>query len=265
VKLEGYVAVVTGASRGIGKATAIELGGWGATVVVASRTEQNSKRLPGTIGNTAAAIEAAGGKALAIRTDLSKQEDIDALVDRTISEFGQCDLLVNNAAFTGRALFLPLWEMTREQFELQVAVNLTAPFLLTQRFTEHMMTRNTGQVINLVSGVSAGGALPGQGGPGFAYGTTKGALALLTESLAKELAPYGIAITALQPGFVLTELMADGLYNDAEASLAIPMGVPASVIAWLAMHDNPMSFTGQILNGPDLASRENLRSRQETA
>jgi citronellol/citronellal dehydrogenase len=265
VTLDGYVAVVTGASRGIGKATAIELGAYGATVVVASRTEQKRERLPGTIADTAAQIEAVGGTALAIRTDLSREEDIDVLVDRTMSEFGRCDLLVNNAAFTGRALFLPIWEMNREQFELQVAVNLTAPFLLTKRFGEHMKARGEGRVVNLVSGVSADGALPGLGGPGCAYGTTKGALALLTESLAKELAPHGIAIVALQPGFVLTELMADGLYNDAPATLAIPMSVPASVVAWLAAHNDPMSLSGRILNGPDLAAREGLRSKVDPA
>jgi NAD(P)-dependent dehydrogenase (short-subunit alcohol dehydrogenase family) len=265
VTLDGYVAVVTGASRGIGKATAIELGAHGATVVVASRTEEKRERLPGTISETAAQIEAAGGRALAIRTDLSREEDIDVLVDRTISEFGQCDLLVNNAAFTGRALFLPIWEMTREQFELQVAINLTAPFLLTKRFGEHMKARGKGRVVNLVSGVTADGALPGLGGPGCAYGTTKGALALLTESLAKELAPHGIAIIALQPGFVLTELMADGLYSDTPSARAIPMSVPASVVAWLAAHDDPMSLTGRVVNGPDVAAREDLRSLVESA
>jgi NAD(P)-dependent dehydrogenase (short-subunit alcohol dehydrogenase family) len=265
VTLDGFVAVVTGASRGIGKATALELGAHGATVVVASRTEHKRERLPGTIVDTAAQIETVGGRALAIRTDLSREEEIDALVDRTLSEFGQCDLLVNNAAFTGRALFLPIWDMTRKQFELQVAINLTAPFLLTKGFGEHMKVRGEGRVLNLVSGVSAGGALPGLGGPGCAYGTTKGALGLLTESLAKELAPHGIAITALQPGFVLTELMAEGLYSDTPPALAIPMHVPASVVAWFAAHKDPMSLAGKILNGPDVAAREGLRSRLEPA
>src|SRR5215203_624428 len=99
-ELEGKVAVITGASRGIGKQVAIDLAVDGATVVLASRSDR-PRRLPGTLGETVAAVEAAGGRAIAIKTDLAEPDEVDRLAAQTLAELGRVDILINNAAYTG--------------------------------------------------------------------------------------------------------------------------------------------------------------------
>ena len=117
--LDGRVAIVTGASRGIGRQIALELGRRGMTVVVAARTVDPHRRLPGTIGETVAAIEAAGGTALAVRTDVTVVEDLEQLVATAAAEFGRIDVLVNNAAETNSSA-APIDEMPRDTLAARV-------------------------------------------------------------------------------------------------------------------------------------------------
>ena len=124
--LDGRVAIVTGASRGIGRQIALELGRRGMTVVVAARTVDPHRRLPGTIGETVAAIEAAGGTALAVRTDVTVVEDLEQLVATAAAEFGRIDVLVNNAAETNSS-GAPIDEMPRATWLHEFDVNIHAP------------------------------------------------------------------------------------------------------------------------------------------
>src|SRR5690606_25564343 len=126
--------VVTGAARGIGRQVAIDLAADGATVVLASRSVQPKARLPGTLGEVAEVIETAGGRAVVVPTHLADPDQVDRLARRTLDELGRVDVLVNNAAYTGRALTLGLTETTRDQWLMQFAVNVHAPWSLTRAF-----------------------------------------------------------------------------------------------------------------------------------
>ena len=127
--LQGKVAIVTGASRGIGKAMALGLAAAGASVVVAARTAEPRGTLPGTIHETVAEIETAGGRALAVTCNVREEESIREMVNRTLDEFGAVDVLVNNAGIGGYAPFL---QMTLREWDLNMAINLRAPFIACQ-------------------------------------------------------------------------------------------------------------------------------------
>jgi NAD(P)-dependent dehydrogenase (short-subunit alcohol dehydrogenase family) len=131
MSLEGKVAVVTGASRGIGKATAIALARGGADIVIAARTEVEPGPLPGTLAETIAQLHALGSRAVAVRCNVGSQDDLDRLVEQTVAEMGRIDVLVNNAAFTGMATIKSTADLTRKEWELQFAVNVHAPYMLT--------------------------------------------------------------------------------------------------------------------------------------
>ena len=127
--LQGKTAIVTGASRGIGKAMALGLAEAGASVVVAARTAEPRGTLPGTIHETVAEIEAAGGKALAVTCNVREEDSIREMVNRALDEFGAVDVLVNNAGIGGYAPFL---QMTLREWDLNIAINLRAPFIACQ-------------------------------------------------------------------------------------------------------------------------------------
>jgi citronellol/citronellal dehydrogenase len=197
MKLEGKVAIVTGASRGIGKAIAIALAKEGANVVVAARTEQEGGRLPGTIHKTADEIRALGRRALAIRTDVTKEESVEELATRTLQEFGAIDVLVNNAGinFPAKVLDIPI-----KRWDLVIAVNLRGTFLCTKAVLPTMVKRRSGNIINLSSVVGTRMILFD-----VAYGVAKAAIERFTHGLAEELKEYNIAVNALCPSLTDTE------------------------------------------------------------
>jgi citronellol/citronellal dehydrogenase len=197
MKLEGKVAIVTGASRGIGKAIAIALAKEGANVVVAARTEQEGGRLPGTIHKTADEIRALGRRALAIRTDVTKEESVEELATRTVQEFGAIDILVNNAGinFAAKVLDIPI-----KRWDLVIAVNLRGTFLCTKAVLPTMVKRRSGNIINLSSVVGTRMIMFD-----VAYGVAKAAIERFTRGLAEELKEYNIAVNALCPSLTDTE------------------------------------------------------------
>lgn len=197
MKLENKVAIVTGASRGIGKEIAFALAAEGATVVIAARTEREGGRLPGTIYHTADGIQAKGGKALAVKVDVSKEEDVDNMVKRIMSEYGHIDILVNNAGITVPGTML---ELTVRHWDLIMNVNLRGTFLCTRAVLPIMAAQKSGNIINLSSVL--GTRLIAQGVP---YGMTKAAIERFTMGLAREVRQYNIAVNALVPGFTDTE------------------------------------------------------------
>lgn len=190
-KLKGQTAVVTGASRGIGKAIAVMFASEGANVVVTARTEY-------AIDDLAGRIVQSGGSALAVTADLSIDSDLQRIADETLANYGRIDILVNNAG-----IIHPRINLVDFDFELWrnvVAVNLEAVALLTALCLPSMMERNYGKVIN----ISSIGGRKGSKGRS-AYRATKAALISLTESVAAETKPYGIDVNCICPGGVDTE------------------------------------------------------------
>ncbi|HLX70472.1 MAG TPA: glucose 1-dehydrogenase [Verrucomicrobiae bacterium] len=189
-KLTGKVAVVTGASKGIGASIAKNLAAEGAAVVVNySSSKADADKVVG-------AITAEGGKAIAVQGDASKKADIDRLFAETKSKFGRLDILVNNA---GVYEFAPLENITEEQFHKQFNLNVLGLILASQTAAK-MFDSTGGCIINISSVVSTLG-IPG----GSVYSGTKGAVDAITRSLAAELGPRGIRVNAIRPGMVQTE------------------------------------------------------------
>lgn len=203
--MQGKVAIVTGASRGIGKAVAIGFAKEGAKVVVAARTvEPRSERLPGTIHETVEAIEKLGGQALAVQCDVTDETSVNAMVEAAIDRFGRIDVLVNNAAVDFPASVL---EMPLKRWDLVIRVNTTGPFLCSKAVLPHMIAQGGGSIVNITSNA---GAERGSGTVGYsaAYGVSKAALDRFTWALAAEVGKYNIAVNAVKPwGVVDTEGM----------------------------------------------------------
>jgi NAD(P)-dependent dehydrogenase (short-subunit alcohol dehydrogenase family) len=252
----GQVVIVTGASRGIGKQVAVELGRRGASVVVAARTVQRRGRLPGTIGETVDQIEAAGGRALAVEADMASAADLDRLVGETRDAFGRIDVLVNNAAATATKTWgLPLLELTREDWMAQYDINLHAPYTLMRAVVPIMAESGGGRIINLTTGLHAGDEEPAPGLPvPLAYPSSKVALDQLCKSVAPQLRQYGVTVVNVNPGYVRTEMVDVMAERGMDVSDAIPMDVPTKAITYLATCDDPMRYTGQILSAEEMVA-----------
>jgi NAD(P)-dependent dehydrogenase (short-subunit alcohol dehydrogenase family) len=258
------VAVVSGASRGIGKQTALLLAERGVQIVIAARTETTPRpNTPGTLNDTAEEIRARGIDPLLIRADLGVQEDLDRIVRSTLDRYGHVDILINNAAYTvGKTLFTHVPDLSRDQWEKHFAINVTAPLMLIEGFWNSMKERGGGVVVNVTSGVSMvqkvspdrsnTTALP-ENGP--AYGASKAALNRMANVIAQEGLRHRIAVINVEPGFVLTETMAATFQRTGvKRTNAIPPTVPAGVIAYLATCEDPLQYTGEIVSGPALAA-----------
>ncbi len=190
--LTGRVALVTGASSGIGAATAETLAALGARVALSyHRNRQGAEE-------TSARIRAAGGTALAVGADVRRSEDILTLVNRAASELGPIDILVNNAgSLVARCGIL---EITEERLNEIVALNFTSAVLASQAVAASMIERRRGAIVNVVSIAGHNG-----GGPGASlYASSKAALTSFTKGLAKELAPQGVRVNAVSPGVIDT-------------------------------------------------------------
>ena len=190
--LTGKVALVTGASSGIGAATALLLAEQGAAVTI------NYNRNEAGANQVQAQITAAGGKAIVIQADVTKPADIRTMMERTTNELGPIDILVNNAGSLVERM--KLLELTEERWDDVMNLNLKSVFLCTQAVAPAMIERKTGSIVNLTSIAGRNG-----GGPGaFPYATAKGGLITLTKGIAKELAPHGIRVNSVSPGVIDT-------------------------------------------------------------
>jgi NAD(P)-dependent dehydrogenase (short-subunit alcohol dehydrogenase family) len=198
--LDGQVAIVTGASRGIGADIARVLAREGAKVVVAARTlREGDFHIPGSIEETVADINRSGGVATGVKCDLSRDEDMGNLVRATVDAYGRVDILVNNAAI---AVPGTIMTMSPRHLDLSWRLNVWAPVMLSREVIPSMTERGSGAIINISSGASRGPgpgpyAQPGKGGT--PYGLTKAALERFTQGLAHELAGSGISVNALSP------------------------------------------------------------------
>ena len=189
--LIGRIALVTGASQGIGRACAIELAKTGATVALAARSVEKLEAV-------AAEITAAGGSAKAYALDVSSEESIKSCAKAVLADLGKVEILVNNAGITKDGLAL---RMKLSDFEDVIRTNLTGAFLLTQAVISSMMKGRWGRVINITSVVGETGAA-GQAN----YAASKAGLIGLTKSLAREFASRGITVNAIAPGFIQTAM-----------------------------------------------------------
>ncbi len=198
--LDGKVAIVTGASRGLGKDVAVALGAAGASVVVAARTaDDGQSRIPGTLAHTAGLVEEAGGRALAVRCDVGDQDDVAAAVEATKSEFGRIDILVNNAGILTPGSIM---ETKGKHWWLIFRINVDGPFNFCRAVMPHIVEAGGGHIIN----VSSMGAVGPGAGPydkpragGTAYGATKAALERFTQGLASEVYQDKVSVNALSP------------------------------------------------------------------
>ena len=210
IDLKDKVAIVTGASRGIGKGVAIALAREGVHVVVAARSEER-RRLPGTIVETVDEIKAMGLNALPVRCDVRDEQSIEETVNKTLGEFGRVDILVNNAAV---GTYDPFLELPVKLWDLVMAVNLRGPFLFSRAVLPSMISQGWGSIVNLSSLgadqlTSTAFATDPEAPPtivGQAYGVSKSALERMSRGLAAEMGRHNIAVNAVKPSRpVLTE------------------------------------------------------------
>jgi len=237
----GPVAVVTGASRGIGRAIAEALGGSGARVVV------NYARSPEAAQTVVANLQALGTEALAIQADVAQEGEVAALVEQAMAAWGQIDIWVNNAGITRDTLLL---RMKLEDWQAVLDLNLTGVFLGTRAAAKIMLKQKAGRIVNITS--VAG--LVGNAGQAN-YSAAKAGGGGFTKTVARELASRGITVNAVAPGFITTEMTANLSEKTVEAVLAnIPLGrygEPAEVagmVRFLALDPAAAYITGQVFN-----------------
>jgi 3-oxoacyl-[acyl-carrier protein] reductase len=238
-ELEGRVALVTGASQGIGRACALELSKVGATVALAARNEAK-------LAEVASEIEAAGGQAAAFALDMASEESIKNGAKAVLDRFGKVEILVNNAGITRDDLMM---RMKRADWDDVVNTNLTAPYLLTQAVISPMLKQRWGRIINITS---INGQM-GQAGQAN-YASAKAGLIGLTKSVAREVASRNITCNAVAPGWIDTAMTAD-LTQELKDKMvaAVPLGRPgtdheiAAAVCFLASEEAAY-ITGHVLN-----------------
>ncbi len=240
--LKDKVVIITGGSRGIGRATALRLAGEGAHIVVAAKTTAENPRLPGTIHATANEVTAMGARALAVKCNVRHASDLENLVDATLKEFGRIDVLINNA---GAIWVEPIENTPEKRFDLVMDVNFKGPFLLSQMVIPHMQKNGWGHIINMSPPIE-----PDQAGGKIAYMTSKFGMTMLAEGLGKEMGGSGIACNALWPRTLVESL----------ATINWQMGRPqdwrkADVLAdavAVILKQDPKTFTGNALIDEDV-------------
>lgn len=246
--MKGRVAIVTGASRGIGRATATILARESAKVVVNYRQREEAAE------EVVKYIKETGGIALAYRADVSDRKTVLEMVRKTIDEFGGVDILVNNAGISlGRT---PLSGIKEEDLDAMLRTNVKGALFCAQAVTPYMMKKHYGKIVNISSIAGLGTALPGN----LLYATTKGALNILTKRLALELGPYGIFVNAVAPGLIWTDMTfgSEGHWNGQreqrikyfeEKTMLHRIGKPediANTVLFLAT-DESNFITGQVI------------------
>ena len=264
------MALVTGASRGIGKATALALADAGYDVAVTARTvhegegiddsDTAGRAMPGSLDTTSALIEERGARSLAVPMDLLDRASLVAAVDGLVDTWGQLDLLVNNAVHTGPGSMLRLEDTTIEMIETKLAANVVSQVVLIKTALPHMLARGQGTIVNVTSAVAITDppSPAGEGGWGAAYAMSKGAFHRLAGILAVEYPQ--LRFHNVEPGYVVTERMEvnatalglDGVYPGA------PPSVPASVIAWLATSPDAAEMSGETISAQRFAKTHQL-------
>ena len=266
------VAFITGASRGIGAESAVALAQAGYRVAITARTLVEGERhdyigdtagLPGSLEATATAIERLGGEALCLRGDILEPQSMVAAAQATLQHFGRIDLLFNNAVYQGTGNVEPLLDVEEEQLRAIYQGNVFTPLTLVKAFLPAMLEQGSGTILNMVS-LSAFTNPPAagdKGGWGFAYPSSKAALARMAGSLRAEHPDAGLRVFNLEPGTVMTEVMRM-LGIDEEVMARYKPCSPAAiaaVVSWLADNEpSPDWEPDDVLHAPAIAKELNL-------
>jgi citronellol/citronellal dehydrogenase len=246
--LEGQVAIVTGSSRGIGRAMALGLAREGCHIVIAAKSTAPSERLPGSIYTVAAEVEGLGGQALPLQVDVRDETQIEAMAARTLERFGRVDILVNNA---GALHWKGILETPARRFDLVMAVNARAAFLCCRAVLPAMIRQGRGHIVNLSPPFDVKMA-PGR----IAYAISKLGMTLLTHGLADEVRPHNITVNSLWPRTVV----------ESQASINWGLGTPSQwrkpeilvdCLLRLAQKE-PAELTGQALIDEDFLRSEGV-------
>jgi NAD(P)-dependent dehydrogenase (short-subunit alcohol dehydrogenase family) len=260
------VAFITGASRGIGKATALALAERGYDLAISARTvtgaEQHEysptaqrslrRAMPGSLDETARLASERGARVSALPMDLLDRESTRSAARAALAAFGRVDVLVNNAIYQGPGVMDRVLALDLEHVSRVFLGNVTHQLLVVQELLPQMLARRSGAIVNLVSAAGMGDPPPGSGAWGFAYGASKAALIRMAGVLASEHAGAGVSFFNLEPGLVLTESMREQGLTD-ELLRAVPGGgapptVPAAVIAWLVTSPDAAKWHGKTLH-----------------
>ena len=248
MSLQGTVVVITGASRGIGRALAVGFAAEGATVVAAARTQRLGEgSAEGSLEETVRQITDAGGKAIAAQCDVADEAQVKALVDRTLAEAGPIDVLINNAGILLSGL---LTEIDTAAWDQAMAVNVRGPFLTCKYVLPGMIERRKGNIINITSraaGRDDVNRLP--------YAATKAALERLTLNLAMDMKSHNIAVNILGPGLIQSRPLAPGqepTNRDGRVAEAPETVVPAAL--WLAQQ-TAENFTGRVVHRDEFGDK----------
>jgi len=221
-KLEGKKAIVTGGGRGIGRAIALAMAEEGCDVAVVSRTRSEIERVAGEINMF-------GSMGLAIQADISEPPDVEHIVHKTLNNFGRIDILVNNA---GIAIFKPFLDLTLDDWDKTMAVNLRGAFICAQEVAKYMVEQESGTIVNVCSSASKK-AYPNQ----LAYVASKHGMMGLSKTMSIDLQPYGIKVHAICPGGVDTKLTADARPEVDRSDWMHPEDIAHVVLMLLTMHD----------------------------
>ncbi len=246
--MNGKVALVTGASRGVGAATALALADAGYAVACAARsTRAQPQRTPGTLDDVVDQIRAQGGTAISVAVDLSDRAQVAAMVERTVADLGRLDVLINNAAVT----FIGDLDIPLRRHDLVMAIDLDAPLVASRAAVAHMRAAGEGRILN-VSSFAALSPFPGN----MSYGIAKVGLERLTVDLARQLAPMRIAanvfridVPVASEGFIANTPLMD--HSDWE-----PSAVAAEGILWMLRQ--PLAYSGRRESMAHLARREGI-------
>ena len=265
------VAFVTGASRGIGKATALALARAGCDVAITARTRKEGegreqtadgagRPLPGSLDTTAAEIEALGARALPLVADLRVPETLVAAAEEAVRQWGRIDVLVNNAVDTGPGSMSRFLDTTAEQFRTKVQANYLSQLDLIRAVLPGMIERGHGVIVNVTSHAArnAPPAPPGEGGWGLAYAASKAAFERVAGALHVEVGGQGVLVVSMDPGRVVTEAQA---MHEKEMGLAgkyapAPPSAPAAAVAWLATSPEAWEYAGQTVFGQRIALKQ---------
>lgn len=272
------VAVVTGASRGIGAATAIAFAKAGWRIVIAARTvhelqTQNhqlryadGQLLRGSLSETAQIIEACGAEVLIQHMDLMDTPSMDAAVESTLKAFGRIDVLINNAVYQDREINAMLLDLDDEALERSLLGNVVAPFHLVKKVLPHMIAQGGGKIVNVGSG--AGQYDPpmaaNAGGWGFAYGASKAGMGRLAGCINREWGHKGIVAFSVNPGFVSTEAAQATLGLNAELSKHFGATSPEAIansLVWLVSNASAVELTQK----PNLIDLQSLIKTHQLA